>query len=131
MSDKQFSNEEIELLKQNPYVVKVSNGIVSFSAEFKAKFWAEYTTGKTPKEIIESIGIDPNMLGKTRISGIKATIKKQAKEGTGFKDCTMLPPVNATAEQRIKCLEHQLQYKDQEIEFLKKIVSLYPDGKDI
>ncbi|WP_334296048.1 HTH domain-containing protein [[Ruminococcus] torques] len=32
-----------------------------------------------------------------------------------------------SAENRIKYLEMQLAYKDQEIEFLKKIVSLNPE----
>jgi len=34
-----------------------------------------------------------------------------------------------TASHRIAYLEQQLEYKDQEIEFLKKIVSLHRGGK--
>ena len=35
-----------------------------------------------------------------------------------------------SAENRIKYLEMQLAYKDQEIEFLKKIVSLNPEAPE-
>jgi uncharacterized coiled-coil protein SlyX len=36
-----------------------------------------------------------------------------------------------SAENRIKYLEMQLAYKEQEIEFLKKIVSLDPEAREL
>jgi hypothetical protein len=50
----------------------------------------------------------------------------------GFRDLnTYMQGCNGymSAENRIKYLEMQLAYKDQEIEFLKKIVSLDPEAR--
>ncbi len=75
------------------------------------------------------LGIDPNILGDSRINGLKTMIGNEVKKGNGFRDLnTYAQGCNGylSAENRIKYLEMQLAYKDQEIEFLKKIVSLNP-----
>ena len=54
-------------------------------------------------------------------------IKNEVKAGKGFRDFDTYNKYldsYMTSEGRIKYLEQQLAYKDQEIEFLKKIVSL-------
>ena len=57
----------------------------------------------------------------------------EVKKGNGFRDLnTYTQGCNGylSAENRIKYLEMQLAYKDQEIEFLKKIVSLNPEAPE-
>ena len=57
----------------------------------------------------------------------------EVKKGNGFRDLnTYAQGCNGylSAENRIKYLEMQLAYKDQEIEFLKKIVSLNPEAPE-
>ena len=69
-------------------------------------------------------------LGDSRINGLKTMIGNEVKKGNGFRDLnTYAQGCNGylSAENRIKYLEMQLAYKDQEIEFLKKIVSLNPE----
>jgi len=54
-------------------------------------------------------------------------IQNEFKAGKGFRDLdTYKTSINGfmTPEVKIQVLEQQLAYKDQEIEFLKKIVSL-------
>jgi hypothetical protein len=60
-------------------------------------------------------------------------IRNEVKAGNGFRDLeTYQGTMNGfmTPEAKIKVLEQQLAYKDQEISFLKKIVSLGQEGKE-
>lgn len=130
MSNKIFSEEEMERLRASPYVQKVSPSQVFFSAAFKEQLWKMLMEGKTPRDAVEALGIDPKILGENRIAGLKAIVRKEVKAGEGFRDYTTYTggqSVQTSKDAKIRFLEQQLAYKDQEIEFLKKIVSL--DGK--
>jgi transposase-like protein len=123
----------MEQLHESHYVIKVTRKIVHFSAEFKLKYWEAYCSGATPREIVARLGINPEILGMNRINGLKNKIWDDIKAGKGFRDiitsCKHLDS-NVSTEVKIKHLEHQLAYKDQEIEFLKKIVSLGRAGTE-
>jgi len=127
MATKKFKEEEMNHLQASSYVIDVSPSIVHFSAEFKKKFWEAILAGKKPRDIVINLGIDPDILGETRLNGLKGMIRNEVKAGNGFRD---LDTYNKylddyiTPEGRIKYLEQQLAYKDQEIGFLKKIVFL-------
>jgi len=127
MANKKFNEEEMNHLRASSYVLDASPSIVHFTAEFKKKFWDAVLTGKKPQEIVIELGIDPDILGETRMNGLKYMIKNEVKAGKGFRDFDTYNKYldsYMTSEGRIKYLEQQLAYKDQEIEFLKKIVSL-------
>lgn len=133
MANKKFTEQEMLILRNSKYVLDVSPGIVHFSAEFKKIFWEELSKGKLPRDIVKNLGIDPNILGDTRINGLKTMIGNEVKKGNGFRDLnTYAQGCNGylSAENRIKYLEMQLAYKNQEIEFLKKIVSLDPEAPE-
>ncbi len=127
MANKKFTEEEMNHLCASSYVLDVSPSIVHFTAEFKKKFWEAILAGKKPRNIVTEMGIDPDILGEIRMNGLKGMIRNEVKAGKGFRD---LDTYNKyldgyiTPEGRIKFLEQQLAYKEQEIEFLKKIVSL-------
>lgn len=127
MARKQFTEEEIAILKTSPHVMEVTPMIIHFTADFKELFWHKLMAGLDAASIFRESGIDPEMLGKTRVEGFKGMLKAEVKKGKGFRDLTTANDYyakNMTAEQRIAYLEQKLEYKDQEIEFLKKIVSL-------
>jgi len=133
MANKKFTEEEMKALQANVYVLDVSPSIVHFSAEFKEKFWNSLQSGKKPRDIVVELGIDPEILGENRISGLKGMIRNEVKAGNGFRDLnTYGQQINGfmSADAKIQCLEQQLAYKEQEIEFLKKIVSLGGEGRD-
>ena len=75
-----------------------------------------------------------NYFGRNcQINGLKTMIGNEVKKGNGFRDLnTYTQGCNGylSAENRIKYLEMQLAYKDQKIEFLKKIVSLNPEAPE-
>ncbi len=127
MANKKFTEEEMNHLHASSYVIDVSPSTVHFTAEFKKKFWEAVLAGKKPRDIVVDLGVDPNILGDIRISGLKGMIKNEVKAGKGFRDLNTYNNYlseYATPEHRIQYLEQQLAYRDQEIEFLKKIVSL-------
>ena len=129
MANKKFTAEEMSELKKSKYVLDVSTSIVHFSAEFKEEFWNALIQGNLPKDIVLNMGINPEILGESRLGGLKTMIRNEVKKGDGFRDLnTYMQAGNKylSAENRIKYLEMQLAYKDQEIDFLKKIVSLNP-----
>lgn len=133
MANRKFTEQEMITLRNSKYVLDVSPSIVHFSAEFKKLFWEELSKGKLPRGIVSSLGISPDILGDSRINGLKTMIGNEVKKGNGFRDLnTYAQGCNGylSAENRIKYLEMQLAYKDQEIEFLKKIVSIDPGAAE-
>jgi len=133
MARKKFTEEEMTRLRASPYVLDVSPSIVHFSAEFKEKFWEGVVSGKELREIVIELGLDPDILGENRVNGLKTMIREEVRAGKGFRDLrtygTYLD-VYTKPEAKVKHLEQLLAYKDQEIEFLKKIVSLGREGAE-
>ena len=131
MANRKFTEEEMNSLRANPYVLHVSPSLVHYSAEFKKKFWDGIEARKEPRDIVMELGFDPDLLGVNRLNGLKTMIRNEVRAGKGFRDLTTYGAYrdeNANPEARIKYLEQQLAYKDQEIEFLKKIVSIGREG---
>ena len=127
MARKKFTEEEMDTLRSSVYVLAVSPSIVHFSAEFKERFWQLIMLGKTPHEAVVELGVDPDILGEYRATGLKTMLRNEVRKGNGFRDIetyTVYIKDYANPEVKVKHLEQQLAYKDQEIEFLKKIVSL-------
>lgn len=127
MARKKFTEEDMNHLRASPYVLDVSPSIVHFSAEFKELFWNSVLKGKHLREIVIELGIDPDIIGETRLSGLKIMIRNEVRAGKGFRDLKTYGSYlkdYTDPEAKVKYLEQQLAYKDQEIEFLKKIVSL-------
>ncbi|MDI9499097.1 MAG: hypothetical protein QM270_11530 [Bacillota bacterium] len=128
MARKAFTPEEMEQLKESPYVLKVTPRMVNFSAAFKEKYWEGVQSGQDPREVVKELGLDPEILGDTRLDGLKQTIQRDLKAGRGFRDVTKEagePGFGMSDAKRIEYLEAKLAYKEQEILFLKKIASLY------
>ena len=122
-----FTYEQMNTLRESPYVLEVRPNSVHFSAEFKEKFWGLIQSRKEPHEAVLELGIDPEILGKSRIYGIKNMIRSDVLGGRGFRDSRVRGSHlkdSTNLNIKIKYLEQQLAYKEQEIEFLKKIVSL-------
>ena len=127
MSTKIFTEAEMEELRASPYVQKVSSNQVFFSAVFKEELWKRINEGIHARDAIRELGIDPEIIGENRVAGLKAIVRKEAAAGNGFRDYltfTSGTPRQMSDEAKIRFLEQQLEYKDQEIEKKKKIVSL-------
>lgn len=125
----QFTKEEMNHLRASRHVKNVTEKMVKFTPEFKRYFYQNLTDGKTARQIFLECGIDPDMLGEKRIEGFCYNIRKQAKREEGFEDLRQnnyRRPSNGSledmpVEKRIRQLEHELAYTQQEVEFLKKL----------
>jgi hypothetical protein len=105
MARKKFSDQEVEILKNNPYTLKVNQDSIRFSEEFKDEFYALLKEEETAEDILIELGYDPKMLGKERIKYLEKSITE-----------SRITPM----EELNKKLE-QMQY---EIDVLKKIIIL-------
>ena len=122
-----LTQKEIELLRNNPNVKRVTAYTVCFTEEFRKKVYEEKTAGESIATILRRNGIDPDILGESRVQGLSHTLNKRAKRQEGFTDLrseNYRRPSNAendTLEKRVRSLENELAYTRQEVEFLKKI----------
>ena len=70
MSKKVFTNEEVEMLRNNPYTYAVTPHILSFTKEFKELFWKEYQEGEIPRQILKSMATPQMYLAKSGSGGL-------------------------------------------------------------
>lgn len=123
-----FTKGQIQQLSANKNVRMVSETTISFHEEFSRRYYSERMEGKRPADIFRENGIDPEILGKSRIKSYDVHNRRKAEREVGFTDERKLNqrrPKNApqTDADRIAQLEHELAYTRQEVEFLKKIAS--------
>lgn len=43
-----FTDEQIKILKDNPYIEKISYKSIKYSQKFKMEFWSRYSQGEAP-----------------------------------------------------------------------------------
>ena len=133
MRIKRFTNEQVLLLRQNPYTYSVTQERLFFTKAFKEIFYSKYQTGELPRQILIDHGYDPEVLGNRRIWGISSSIREQYKKYGSFHEGSTSPQATkaiyqsskaATSEKDvINHLQHEVNYLKQEIMFLKKISS--------
>ncbi len=122
-----LSKREVEMLRENPNIEFVSSTTVRFTEEFKRLTNENKSKGISVADTLRRNGIDPDIIGESRIKGFRYLLNKQAGREGGFTDKRennyRRPPKTGeeTLEQRIKELENELAYTRQEVEFLKKL----------
>lgn len=132
MSRKLFTEEQLQLLRQNPYVYSVTSARLQLTKEFKEIFLSLYNEGESPREILVSHGFDIDVIGERRIWSISQHIRSEyqkygeLREGYGPRNTeqTSRPDQPATEEDELKQLKHEVDYLRQEVDFLKKIFSI-------
>ena len=122
-----LSKHEVERLKKSPYIASVTANTVRFTEAFKKLAYKKKCQGVPVSETMRQCGIDPEVLGASRVEGFSYTLNKKAKRESGFSDGRSenyrRPPKTGeeTVEQRVRQLENELAYTRQEVEFLKKL----------
>jgi len=136
MTDKKFTPEEIEQLRQNKYVLSVTENKISYSLEFKQFVLKEAEKGLKSPEIVAKSGFDPEILGKPRMYSLLKGVKKQAKSLEGLRASSKKSRDERLAKfaqedyskkhtkVAIRELQKKIVHLEQQIEFLKKIQSL-------
>ena len=124
---KQFTMDEIKILKQNPYTKNVTGNYIRFTVEFKEKFLEMRKQGMLPRNIIKQLGYDINILGEARINGISQHIKEQARSADGLRENRIYNFSNTNNNTPSKVLIHlesEVEYLKSEIEYIKKIIQI-------
>ena len=128
MSKKHFTETEIEILSNNPYVKSVSSKGVTYTDEFKRIFIAESKNGKLPRQIFEENGFDIEVIGIVRVQRVASRwrtayhksgvlgLRDTRKENSGRPTKTEL-----SLEEKNARLEAQIQLLRAENELLKKL----------
>ena len=136
MNRKLFTEEQQQLLRQNPYIYSVTETRITLTKEFKELFMTAYKASESPRKILEDHGFDINIIGERRIWSISNHIRTEYKkygefhEGYGPRGETArhVAPTDAarpvSEADEIKQLRHEIDYLKQEMEFLKKISSI-------
>lgn len=129
MSRHVFTDEQIEELKRNPYVISVTSKYVNYSEEFKKLFLKDYNDGMSPIDIFKKYGFDPDTLGEQRRHNFVMRIKKESQRLDGFKDMRKVNrgrprTKDLTSEERIAQLNHKIDILKQENDFLKRVRSI-------
>lgn len=136
MANKEFTQDEMNLLIKNPYVNNVTPQTISFSLEFKYLALKELRAGKRGRQIFEDAGIPVELIGIQRVYSIMKRIKQEAQSPEGLREAYSkakqarmeafekknLAEVQTKAA--IKELQDKIIHLEQTIEFLKKTQSL-------
>ena len=127
MSNKLFTQEEVQALKASPHVESASARSVVFTPEFKKTVYEALLTGKKIRNVLEEHGIETAVLGNSRINGLQEKIFKISNREEGFENLKKRRKSKSseakeeTIAKRMRQLENELAYTKQEVEFLKKI----------
>ena len=121
-----FTDEQLRLLEENPYVVKASKKSITYSEEFKELYWIDYQNGMQPIEIFKKYGFDPYALGSRRRDNFTNRLKKQAAREDGFKDTRSKnsgrpSTKELSLEEQLERLKHKNEILQQENDFLKRV----------
>lgn len=129
MGNKYFTNEQVEQLKRNKYVKKVSEKSITYTEEFKEVFIKEYNLGKPLSKILIEMGFEPKTLGKQRIKNISKRVREQAVRPEGFKDTRADNPKMGRPSTRELTPDEIIAKQKAEIEMLKAKVEYLSDLK--
>ena len=126
MGTNYFTDEQLRLLEENPYVVKASKKSITYSEEFKELYWIDYQNGMQPIEIFKKYGFDPYALGSRRRHNFTNRLKKQAAREDGFKDTRSKnsgrpSTKELSLEVQLERLKHKNEVLQQENDFLKRV----------
>lgn len=128
-----FTDEQILILLNNPYVAKVTPHTLTMTYEFKELFMQETVkSGMTARKIFESCGLDADLIGIVRINSIGKKIRKEAASPEGLKPVKVTTPeerieifaqrdLSKVRPSDLKVLQEEIVTLRQEVEFLKKI----------
>ena len=128
MRQRPLTKEQREMLSRSPHVIKMTDVYVFFSSSFINKFCVDYHAGKTADSIFLEAGIDPKILGRTRVDSLRRHYYKnwlpKHMDEPARKTVTAEEASNAK-------MRHEIEYLRQEVNALKKIIQAdYFAGKD-
>lgn len=127
MSRRQFTEDQQQQLRKNPYVYSVTATRFSLTREFKKLFMEACRAGGTPGKILEDHGFSVELIGERRFFSIPQHIREEFKKHGEFREGYSSRSNGEDAleghpsgDDELKQLRHEVDYLKQEMEFLKK-----------
>lgn len=81
MSKILFTDTQIKKLRKNRWIKNISNKAITYTDEFKMKLVKETENFKKfPQDVFRDCGIDPKIIGISRIQGLAYNCRKKYKE---------------------------------------------------
>lgn len=125
---RKLTNEQIEMLEKSGHVARMTDVYVFFKSSFINKFCIEYHAGKTAEAILRANGIDPVILGPTRVDSLRRQYNKEwLPRHVGIPERRTV----TTNESYNTKIEHEIEYLRQEVEALKKILNADSEARNI
>ena len=136
-----FTQEQMDILRANPFTKKVDLHHIWFTLEFQNLFLARYEQGESSTEIFADLGYDIEVLGKNRIYNYPRLLYARLEKGLLLTETAgqtkVDPPTNVDyntmpSQQSVASMQRELkylQYLRQQVDFLKKITKLDNDKK--
>lgn len=127
MSKILLTREQVKTLKENPYVQSATQRVITFTPEFKKWAYSEMAFGKPIQTVFREAGFDVEVIGEKRMQNFRFHLEKTAEREEGFEDLRKHNrrqeniSTEAQLARKIRQLEHQVAYLQQENDFLKKI----------
>jgi hypothetical protein len=116
-----FTNEEIKILSRSLWVKTVTPKLIRYTDAFKEEFLRQQKQGKSSRTIVENLGFDYNILGESRITGIRAICKDYALKKQSCNESSEIPVVEGSSTNaQLKRMQHKINFMEQQIEFIKK-----------
>lgn len=138
MSRRQFTEDQQQKLRKNPYVYSVTATRLSLAREFKELFMEACRAGGTPRKILEDHGFSVELIGERRFFSIPQHIREEFKKHGEFREgCSSRSngedalEGHPSGDGELKQLRHEVDYLKQEMEFLKKISSIRNTGRQV
>jgi transposase len=111
---KQFTQDQIQLLLKSPYIRHVYSNRIKYADEFKKIAIDKYIQGFAPVQIFAEAGLNLQLIGqKNAFNLIKKWLNKPPKSA-----------LNLTLEEQVKELQAKNAYLEAELEFIKKLRAL-------
>jgi hypothetical protein len=136
---KEFTPEEIEILRKNPNTWSVNKLRISLTKEAKERILELSDMGYSSQQCLRELGYDTTILGKSRCSSVVYNTQRDVRQGKQVHDgyakrqpkrlsADELEDLPLNHESYIR-MKNELVYLKQEVDFLKKISQLAKSGK--
>lgn len=121
-----FTEQQIKILKQNPFTASVTENQIRFTVEFKRFLLSEREKNGTQwKQIFQKAGYDPLILGESRILRIVDRVRAEAASPKGLHETVAKKHFfkeneRVQTQKAIRQLQEEVLRLQQQVEFLKK-----------
>lgn len=136
MRDKAFTDEQLCILMNHPYVARVTPYTLSLTYEFKQLFLQESARPRmTSRKIFTRYGLGPELIGESRIKNLGKRIRREASSPEGLRPVKEYSPqerrkafaqrdLSRASAADLRAMQKQIVELQQEVDFLKKLSAI-------